>query len=114
LRGLLRKRAQSYMWVVVILSGCGRLSTASVECTFADHRTCTEANTDTIVVRSGTRELARVACTREPFAIANTDRGDVLVIEAQGHLGTPLYRASARATRAHLAVVLRYVGGRDP
>lgn len=101
------------MWVVVFLSGCGRVSTRSIECRFADHRSCAEANTDTIVVRTGSRELARAPCSTESFAIANTAHDDALVIEALSHAGTPLYRARARATRAHLAVTLRYVGGRD-
>lgn len=102
------------MWVVVFLSGCGGVKTTSLQCSFSDHRSCAEANTDTIVVKSGTRELARVSCTTEPFAITNTEPGDALEIEALGHLGTPLYRARGTATREHLSVTLRYVGGREP
>jgi len=108
--GLLQKSLNAYMWVVVFLGGCGTAVDTSVECSFADHRSCADANVTTLSVRRGDREIARVDCRDEAFAIANTEEGPV-VVDALGYHGTVLYRGRADVTGARTRVTLRYVGG---
>ena len=100
------------MWVVVFLAGCGRIENTTVHGTFADHRTCADANVTTILVRAEDHELARVDCNDEAFAIANTELGTALIFEALGHRGTVLYRGHAEVHGDRTRVTLRYVGGR--
>jgi len=97
------------MWVVVFLAGCGGGEATRLRWSFADHRTCAEANVVTIAVRDGEREVARVACGRESAEVS----ADAIVVEALGYHGTVLYRGRAAVQSAETSVTLRYVGGRD-
>lgn len=108
LRGSQRKILLSYMWVVVFLAACSGDGGPSLRWTFADHRTCAEANVVTIAIRAGARELTRVACED---GVAKIDSQDDLVVEAVAYHGTVMYRGHAREGAA--SVTLRYVGGRD-
>jgi methyl coenzyme M reductase subunit C len=100
------------MWVVVFSAGCADASTTTIRWSFADHRTCTEANVVTVVVSDGAREIARVACDEDGAALRADVVGVPVVVEALGYHGTPLYRASVEAHAGATNVVLRFVGGR--
>jgi hypothetical protein len=100
------------MWVIVFLTGCTSGETTWLSWSFADHRTCAEANVVTIAVRDGAREVARIACVDEAVALAAERTAGELVVEALGYHGTVLYRGHAVAQAEQTRVTLRYVGGR--
>lgn len=101
------------MWVVVILAGCEATGATSLRWSFADHRTCAEANVVTIAVRDDEREVVRGACADDVLRVGAERAGDALVVEALGYHDTALYRGRVVVKGDDTAVTLRYVGGRS-
>ena len=101
-----------YMWVVVFFAACDGDTSHTVRWTFADHRSCADANVTTIVVREGARELGRASCVEGEVALVDRAAdAQAVVVEAQSHAGTALYRARLR--EGDDEVTLRFVGGAD-
>jgi hypothetical protein len=85
-----------------------------VSWSFADHRSCAEANVvDVVIVDDAGAEIVRVACGTSDVTL--DDRAsEAIVIEARGHDGTLLYSGRAVLRDARAEVTLRYVGGAAP
>ena len=102
------------MWVVVFLTACADGSGTTIDWSFADHRTCAEADVVTVVVRDAERELVRAPCDPASTAVDAVTEGEALRVEAIAYHGTVMYRGHAVAGGARTHVTLRYVGGRSP
>lgn len=100
------------MWVIVFLTGCTGGEATRLSWSFADRRTCAEANVVTIAVRDVAREVARVPCTDEVVALDAEHSAHELAVDAIAYHGTVLYRGRAIVQADETRVTLRYVGGR--